>query len=269
MIAMFWYNGELKQENTISLNIAEPGLIYGATVFTTLRVYQESLDHPLTQWKAHCDRLESSLKAFDWTIPNWQQIQQQAEVLVPHYPVLRLTIFPDGKELITGRFLPQDLPQSQQQGIKGWVANNSLYQRSLPNHKTGNYLGAFLALQQAKKLGFREAILIDDDGNWLETATGNLWGYKQGIWYTPQLKEGILPGIGRSQLISWLKNQQIEVKQTQWNTDLIERLEIIAYGNSVFEIIPFSSITMGEKQLILNPSHPSLKQVRDYYQIGF
>ncbi|XTZ19669.1 MAG: aminotransferase class IV [cyanobacterium endosymbiont of Rhopalodia fuxianensis] len=263
---MFWYDGELMETETISVKVTEPGLIYGATVFTTLRVYQKSLDHRLTQWSTHCHRLECSLKTFGWTLPNWQQLRQEAEVLIYYYPVLRLTVFPDGKEWITGRFLPKDLEQSQQQGIKGWVANTSLYKRSLANYKTGNYLGTFLALQKADKLGFKETILVDNQGNWLETSTGNLWGYKQGEWYTPPIKEAILPGIGQLQLLSWLNHQQIPINQTQWNLDLIKSLEIIAYGNSVVEIIPFTLIEMEGKSLNLNTSYSNLKQLQDYYR---
>lgn len=263
---MFWYDGELIETETISVRVTEPGLIYGATVFTTLRVYQKSLDHHLTQWSTHCHRLEYSLKTLGWTLPNWQQLRREAKVLIDFYPVLRLTIFPDGKEWITGRFLPKDLEQSQRQGVKGWVANNSLYQRSLANYKTGNYLGPFLALREANKLGFREAILVSNQGNWLETSTGNLWGYKQGKWYTPPIEEAILPGIGQSQLLSWLNNQNISINQTQWTLDFIESLEIIAYGNSVVEIIPFASIEMEGMILNLNSSYSNIKQLQDYYQ---
>ena len=85
----------------------------------------------------------------------------------------------DGREWITGRYLPGDLATRQQQGIVGWLADVPIYQRCLASHKTGNYLGAWLALQQTQKYGAREAILIDESGNWLETSTGNLWGWKQ------------------------------------------------------------------------------------------
>ena len=45
---MYWYNGELIDDERISLGIDDIGLLYGATLFTTLRIYQQSLDHPLT-----------------------------------------------------------------------------------------------------------------------------------------------------------------------------------------------------------------------------
>ncbi|MEM8781140.1 MAG: aminotransferase class IV [Cyanobacteria bacterium P01_G01_bin.49] len=262
---MYWYDGQLIEQNNICLPITEPGLIYGATTFTTLRVYNRSLEHPLTQWKAHCHRLERSLIDFDWNAPNWQQLRQGALNLLEHYPILRLIIFPDGREWITGRFLPKDLEVYQRQGVKGWVANHSLFQRTLPSYKTGNYLGAWLGLQQAKKQGFQEAILVDSQGNWLESSTGNLWGWKGGIWYTPALETGILPGIGRSQLIDWLVSQNREIVKTQWTPEWFKTLEIIAYTNSVLEVVPFSHIVLENRQWTFDVSHVALKQLLSYY----
>ena len=262
---MYWYDGQLIKGDRLCLPTTEPGLIYGATVFTTIRVYRQSLDHPLTQWKAHCRRLKHSLVDFGWSLPDWQRLYQGALALLPHYSVLRLTIFPDGKEWILGRSLPQNSADYQRQGIKGWVSNNPSFQRILPFHKTGNYLGPWLALQHAKKLGCQEAILVDSQGTWLESSTGNLWGWKGGKWYTPALSAGILPGIGRSQLIDWLGSQHLTISQTQWTPTWVESLEIIAYSNSVVEIVPFSQIIVNATQGVFDVSHPALKQLCDYY----
>lgn len=265
---MYWYDGQLIEDDKICLSITDPGFIYGATVFTTLRVYHQSLDHPLTQWQAHCHRLETNLQVFSWPSPNWQQIYQGAVKLLKHYPVLRITLFPDGREWISGRFLPEDLPERQRKGIKGWVANDSLFERTLPSYKTGNYLGAWLALQQAKTLGCQEAILVDSQGNWLESSTGNLWGWKDGVWYTPPLAARILPGIGRSQLITWLQHQHLEVMQHPWTADWVPDLTIIAYTNSAVEVIPFAEIVVDETTLSFEVAHPALKQLSDYYKLG-
>jgi 4-amino-4-deoxychorismate lyase len=45
---MFWHEEELIETETISIKVTEPSLIYGATVFTTLRVYKKYLEHRLT-----------------------------------------------------------------------------------------------------------------------------------------------------------------------------------------------------------------------------
>jgi len=258
MTQKFWYDGNLINGNTLELNISEPAFIYGATVFTTLRVYQQSLSHPLTQWKAHCHRLRLSLETFAWQLPNWQNLEIGATSLIPHFPILRITIFPDGRELITGRSLPPHLSQRQQQGITAWLAPSNQFHRSLPQHKTGNYLGAYLALKQAQKLGASEAILQDTQGNWLETSTGNLWGYKNQKWYTPSLSAGILPGITRQLCLNKLSGAE----ENTWNLDFVKELEAIAYTNCAVEVIPIHTIILPHTQLKFHPTHPALNQLR-------
>ncbi|WP_036481001.1 aminotransferase class IV [Myxosarcina sp. GI1] len=239
---MYWYDGKLSQQDTLQLHINEPGLLYGATVFTTMRVYQQSLSHPLTNWNAHCDRLKQSLTVFNWQQPNWQHLQQGVETLLASFPVLRITIFPNGRELIVGRNLPLDLTQ-RQQGITAWLAADNLFRRDIATYKTGNYLGAYLALQKANKHGAKEAILIDTNGNWLETSTGNLWGWHDGCWYTPALASGILPGIARSQLLNYLRQQNIAVRENIWTLEFVRGLQALAYSNCVAEVVPILSVT--------------------------
>ncbi|NER83229.1 MAG: 4-amino-4-deoxychorismate lyase [Leptolyngbya sp. SIO1D8] len=199
--ALYWYDGKLCSETTLSLPLIDPGWLYGATVFTTLRIYEQTLDHPWTAWPAHIERLARSLQAFTWQMPDWQKIQQGATQLAQQYPVLRVTIFPDGRGLILGRSLPENLEVLQSTGAIAWVADSLNYSRPLPGHKTGNYLGCWLAMQAAKRAGAQEAILINAQQQWLETSTGNLWAWGEGAWWTPPLEVGILPGVLRSRLL--------------------------------------------------------------------
>ncbi|MBE9128965.1 MULTISPECIES: aminotransferase class IV [unclassified Coleofasciculus] len=245
----FWYDGELIEGNRIELAIDDPGLIYGATVFTTLRVYQQSLAHPLTNWDAHYSRLHHSLQAFGWQFPDWERVRQGAEQLLSLFPVLRIVIFPDGREWITGRNLPADLIERQQEGVTAWLADTPECRRSLPTYKTGNYLGGWLALQKALQMGAKEAILVNDAGHWLETSTGNLWGWKDDCWWTPPVEVGILPGVARSQLIYWLQQQGVVVGEVPWDRELVKGFEAIAYTNSVMEVIPIHTILNSHQPL--------------------
>ena len=260
-----WYDGKEKSQATsLNLTANEPGLRFGATVFTTLRVYDGSLDHRLTQWQAHCDRLRHSIQQFSWQEPDWGQIRQGAETLKDIYPVLRITIFPDGKEWITGRELPPNLQASQQKGVTAWVAEAS-YQRSLPHHKTGNYLACWLALQAAQQQGAVEAILVNIQDEWLETSTGNLWGWRDDCWWTPPLSAGILPGTVRSRLIQHLQAQQIRIQEAPWTPKLRQGFEAIAYSNSAVEVIPLRTILMRETRLEYNPYHVALADLRSLF----
>ncbi len=253
------------QADTLELATDDPGLLYGATVFTTLRVYNQSLDSQLTNWVAHCDRLAVSLQAFSWQQPDWKRLRYGAELLMTHFPVLRVAVFPDGREWIIGRFLPPDLAERQQLGVTAWLAEASHFQRSIPEHKTGNYLPAWLALKTAQSLGATEAILLDSAGNWLETSTGNLWGWRDGRWWTPPLVSGILPGLMRSQLIYWCESKHEPVGEVPWDANWVRELEAIAYTNSVVEVVPIRRIWREETNLIYNPSHLAFQGLRSYF----
>ncbi len=258
---MFYFDGKLFEENNISFNINDPVWLYGASVFTTIRIYGQSLSHPLTNWNRHIRRLKTSITEFEWQMPDWEKIKKEVEDLLKHFPVIRIAILPDGKEIITGRGLPKSLEEKQRQGVKGLVLYGETTKRGISHHKTGNYLPSWLALQMAKKQDCQEAILTDKQHHWLETATGNLWGYKKGIWFTPT-PEGILPGIARETIID---HADFAIELNQWTEEFVEDLEAVAYSNSVVEIIPFSQIRMKDRVKKYNPLHPAYSLLKGIY----
>ncbi|MEM1280743.1 MAG: aminotransferase class IV [Cyanobacteria bacterium P01_H01_bin.152] len=257
----YWYDGRLYQGDGLSLSCQEPGLLFGATVFTTLRVYEQNLDHPWTAWTAHIARTTRSLQAFHWPLPDWERVRQGANILAQRYPVLRITIFPDGREWITGRSLPPNLPILQTQGIIAWVTDSPDHRRVLPGYKTGNYLSCWLALQAAKRADAQEAILIDEQGHWLETSTGSLWGWADGQWWTPPLAVGILPGVMRSRLIRGLKACQQALQITPWVPEQIAQFSYLAYTNSVIEVIPIHTVLQGTASVNYNPDYGCTAQL--------
>lgn len=237
-------------------------------MFTTLRVYQRSLTHRLTNWQAHCDRLRHSIEFFGWQQPNWQQLRYGAATL-SDFSVLRITVFPNGREWITARSLPDDLTNKQKYGVKAYLAPSEL-RRSLPHHKTGNYLSAWFAKTTAQQLDAGEAILVDESGNWLETSTGNLWGWRDDCWWTPPLAAGILPGVARSQILEWIKDNDQHVKEEPWLAEAVDSFEAIAYSNSVVEIVPIHTVI--ERQTVgqiipkkYDSYHPSVKLLQQLY----
>ncbi|MEM9003018.1 MAG: aminotransferase class IV [Cyanobacteria bacterium P01_F01_bin.86] len=262
----YWYAGQLITESTLVLPLQEPALLYGATIFTTLRVYERRLDHPWTAWQAHINRTRRSLQAFEWSEPDWARVQQGATHLAPIYPVLRVTIFPDGRELIMGRSLPPHLTTLQNQGAIAWVADAADYSRPFPGHKTGNYLGCWLALQAAQRAGAQEAILINHQGHWLETSTGNLWGWAEGQWWTPPLATGILPGVLRSRLITGLQAQGQTVITAPWHSSQIDQFTYLAYTNSVLEVIPLKGVLQGTVSVNYNPDYEKTRQLNAAWQ---
>lgn len=263
----YWFAGQPYDRSEVTLAVNDPALLYGATVFTTLRVYQHNLDHPLTRWDDHIHRLRHALAAFQWPEPNWERVRQGSEVMQQSFPLVRMTCLPDGRELITGRSLPPDLENLQQQGIAAWLAAGEIYQRSHPGYKTGNYLGSWLALQQSQQQGAREAILLDAAGRWLETSTGNLWGWAEGQWWTPPLADGLLPGVARLHLLAHLQNQGIAVCEDHWTPEVVDRFEALAYSNSGVQVVPIHTVLGDRSTLKFNPNHGSLQMLRAAFTV--
>ena len=249
---MYWYCGELIESQIINLDISDPGLLYGATVFTTLR--SDAVD----LFELHGDRLRLSIEDLGWLQPNWARVRSGVAYLTPEFPVLRITIFSDGRELITGRDLPPNLATWQTEGIAAMIADKQ-FSRSIPQHKTGNYLAPWLALQQARNQNIQEAIFINERGDWLETTTGNLWGYRDDCWYTPPLAAGILPGIARSQIINLLKQENKSVLEIDWDREWVKDLDSIGYSNSVIHLIPINTVLTPLGKLEYEARHPMMK----------
>lgn len=264
----YWWDGQWFDQDVIELPINEPGLLYGATVFTTLRVYHKSLDHPFTHWADHGDRLGKSLQCLGWPGLDWQEMEQGARSLAQHYPILRITCFPSGQALITGRKLPEDLEQRQKSGIKAWLMAPGRYQRSLAELKTGNYLAPWLAQRIAKENNAQEAILTDINGYWLETATGNLWGWRDGQFFSPPLTGEQLPGIVHHQLYQWLTKKGLTISGDRWSGDLVKNLQGLAYSNSGVEIIAINEVGQeGEDWLRFSSSQtPEYQLLLDYFR---
>ncbi len=257
----FWYDGTLFQKGgPAPAFVGDEALRFGASVFTTLRIYDANLSHPQTQWQAHCDRLTHSLQSFSWQPPNWTDIEIGCQHLTGRYSVLRITIFPNGKEWITGRSLPLNLTQSQKTGITCWVAPAE-YTRSLPTHKTGNYLACWLSRQQAQTHGAHEAILTGSEGEWLETATGNLWGWANGQWFTPMTRQ-CLPGIMRHRLQKILMASGQTIGYQAWDAEQMMSFEAIAYSNCVVRLLPIHTILKGATKLEYDPNHDAIRALQ-------
>lgn len=246
VLPVYWYKGHLHRAETIALALDDPGLLYGASLFTTLRVVNGNLAHPATAWPAHCDRLAASGRALGWAQPDWGRLTLGARTLLAEAPearILRLAVFADGREWIVGRVLPEDLGDRYRHGILAhWdAAGQELYRRSLPQHKSGNYLPCWLAHRSARQHSAQEAILSDRAGHWLETSTGNLWAYRAGQWWTPPLGK-ILPGIARQRLGSHLAAAGEPVGEAPWTADWVGGCEAIAYSNSVVGLVAIRAV---------------------------
>ncbi len=77
--------------------------------------------------------------------------------------------------------------------------------RPLSGHKSTSYGDYALAYQEALSRDADEALLMNTEGYVCEGATSNLFALINGIWVTPPLSSGCLPGIMRGLVIERCK----------------------------------------------------------------
>src|SRR5919201_1972914 len=66
---------------------------------------------------------------------------------------------------------------------------------------TGVYLNSMLAVTEANRAGYDEAILLTADGYVADGSGESIFAVKDGVLYTPDLSTSILPGITRDTVI--------------------------------------------------------------------
>ncbi len=123
----------------------------------------------------------------------------------------------------------------------------SSFQKPAPNaipvkaKITGNYINSVLAISEAKKNGFDEAILLDANGYVAETTSANVFIEKDGKLFTP-LKTNIMPGITRATVIKTAEQLDIEVEEKNITAEEFKNADSAFACGTAVEIIGIKAI---------------------------
>ena len=124
----------------------------------------------------------------------------------------------------------------------------SSWQRIGPNvvphvsKATGVYLNSMLAVTEANKAGYDEAILLTAEGYVADGSGENVFVVKDGVLHTPSLATGILPGITRNAVTEIAQDLGYRVEQAQLiRSDLYLADEVFMTGTAA-EVTPIRSV---------------------------
>ncbi len=107
---------------------------------------------------------------------------------------------------------------------------------------TGVYLNSMLAVTEALKGGYDEAILLTPDGTVADGSGENIFVVRDGVIYTPDLATGILPGITRDSIIQIAQDLGYRVvEKSVIRSDLYLADEVFMCGTAA-EVTPLRSI---------------------------
>ena len=249
-----YLNGDFVAKEDAKISVFDHGLLYGDGVFEGIRLY----DGCVFKLDEHLERLEYSAKAILLELPlNREQIKKAVcdtcRINDMHNGYVRLVVTrgpghlgltPDGcgpgNVIIIAddiQLYPEELYEKGLKIIS--VPTRRINSSALPPAiKSLNYLNNILAKIEAKKVGFQEALMLNDKGEIAECTGDNVFIIAKGILYTPQLDAGSLRGITRGAAIDLAAQLELPCsEQALTRYDLWTADECFLTGTAA-EVIP-------------------------------
>src|SRR2546429_620688 len=217
-----WMNGELVDWGDATIHVGTHGLHYGSGVFEGIRAYETDLGTSVFRLTDHLERLHRSAQLLYMELPfSVDELRTATWDLVganelPSCYLRPIAFFGYGELGVSAVGNPVDVVIMSwpwgaylgEDGLKkGIRAKISSWQRIGPNviphvaKATGVYLNSMLAVTEANRAGYDEAILLTAEGLVAAGSGENVFIVKDGVIYTPDLSTSILPGITRDTVI--------------------------------------------------------------------
>ena len=210
-----WMNGELVDWADATVHVGTHGLHYGSGVFEGIRAYETDRGTSVFRLNDHLERLHRSAQLLYMDLPysveelrtaTWDVIGANE---LPSCYLRPIAFFGYGELGVSslgnpvevaimswpwGAYLGED---GQQNGIRAKVSS---WQRVGPNviphaaKATGVYVNSMLAVGEANRAGYDEAIMLTAEGYIADGSGESLFVVRDGVIYTPDLSASILVG---------------------------------------------------------------------------
>ena len=245
------------------IHVISYSLHYGVAAFEGIRFYDTQKGTAIFRLKDHIKRLLNSAKAVDMPV-KWsadELINATREIVKVNKissGYLRPIVFYSGTKL---SLHAENNEVSAAIAVLPWgkyLENNSVkvlpssymrhHPKSLPMDAkvSGYYVNSVLAVHEARRKGFDEALLLDHNGNVAEGPGENFFMVKKNILTTPPLGN-ILPGITRDCIIRIAKDQKIEVREKDFTLKDAQDADEAFFTGTAAEVTPISHI--GDKMI--------------------
>jgi branched-chain amino acid aminotransferase len=217
-----WWNGELIDWADAKIHVGAHGLHYGSGVFEGIRCYETPKGPSVFRLTDHLDRLQSSARLLWMELPySVDELREACFELIganglPECYLRPIAFYGYGELGVSAAGNPVETVIMSwpwgvylgEEGLKNGIrAKVSSWQRIGPNviphaaKATGIYLNSMLAVTEANRAGYDEAILLTGEGFVADGSGENVFAVKDGVITTPPLATSILPGITRDTVI--------------------------------------------------------------------
>jgi branched-chain amino acid aminotransferase len=258
-----WMNGELVDWADAKVHVGAHGLHYGSGVFEGIRAYETSKGTAVFRLTEHMQRLHNSARLLYMELPYSVDELRTAtlDLLgangIPEAYIRPIAFYGYGELGVSSVGNPVEVVIMSwpwgaylgDEGLKNGISVKvSSWQRVGANvvphvsKATGVYLNSMLAVMEANRAGYDEALLLTADGYVADGSGENIFVVKDGVIYTPDLSASILPGITRDSVTQIAQDLGYQViAKNLIRTDLYLADEVFMTGTAA-EVTPIREI---------------------------
>jgi branched-chain amino acid aminotransferase len=258
-----WMNGKFVDWANAKVHVLSHVLHYGSSFFEGIRCYATKQGPAVFRLDEHIKRFINSAKIFRAEIPySYEEIFDAILETIKVNNLESCYIRPiayRGYDDIGVNPLnnPIDLAVAAYEWGsylgKGAVENGidvcvSSWRRSTPNSIPtmakigGAYMNSQLIKMEAIVNGYSEGIALDAQGYISEGSGENIFLVYEGIVFTPQISNAILPGVTRKSIIHLAKELGYEVKETNIMREMLYISDEVFFAGTAAEITPVRSV---------------------------
>ena len=243
-----WLNGKIIDQTDAHIAVTDRGLLLGDGFFETMRAHKGRV-----AWLGlHHERLKNHSELTGLVpdlLPNIAEIADAVDMLCAEFDgkdaVVRLTVTRGSgpRGLLPPRechptILITAAPFAKPAQDNGLVLATSKQVRRNPwsiagKVKSLNYLDNIVARQEVAAYGADEALVLSVDGSVAETTIANLFGVRDGTFYTAPADSGILAGLGRKFVIDWCRDHGIAVHEVSIDPKDLLSMDLIFVCNAL------------------------------------
>jgi len=259
---LIWFDGEMVDWREAKVHVLTHTLHYGMGVFEGVRAYQTDNGTAIFRLQAHTDRLFRSAKIMNMPMTFSKQELNNAQLASVREngldsAYLRPMAFygSEGMGLRAdnlkthmivaawnwGAYLGAD---ALEQGIRIRTSSFTRHHVNIAMCKAkanGNYINSMLALSDALRDGYDEALLLDVDGFVAEGSGENFFMVYDGVIYTPELTSA-LDGITRATVIQLAREGGYEVREKRITRDEVYVADEAFFTGTAAEVTPIREL---------------------------
>ncbi len=259
---VIWMDGEMVPWRDAQVHVLTHTLHYGVGAFEGIRAYNTPKGTAIFRLDDHVRRLFETAHILEMDVPfSRDQVTQACIDSVKQNSLETAYIRPlvfygsEGMGLhadnlsvhvsiaawFWGAYLGADALE------KGIRIKTSSYTRHLVNSvmckakACGNYINSILALQEAARDGYDEALLLDNEGMVAEGSGENIFIVRNGILYTPELTSA-LEGITRDTVLYLAQQEGYEVIEKRITRDEIYIADEAFFTGTAAEVTPIREL---------------------------